>query len=787
MAIAKNKTRKCQGKTSVKKGHHTLWKFPGKCDYESKILHSIYPGFTISEYSAMVRDLIQLIELLIRSHGFTVGSQKFGEIKNFTISLIEGRDPENPGWLATSDKHRVPTRLGKNINKLVIRFLVSKDKNPKMYQSILTLLNVSRKVKGLSDPNLNSVIEKPSKINEKLLVDFDTYVTNQLRAYKFEPRPINLSLVSPSIKKKGPNGIPKVESAYMEAVALRNHLLWRPFKNLCSYLGQEYLVDYLNVLTGATESGSPDDAGPTKLRLLVPIPDSGFKTRIVAISDFWTQLILEPVREHVIKVTDELYGPFNFRMNQDKGVTKMVELQQRCMANEVVGGHKLEISNLGFLDASTWTDRFHRDLQKITMKHLFSSATSEAWSQLVVHCEWYYKPYDRTIKYGQGQGMGTNGSFDIATLTDHLYINFIIDNDETLSALKSSGVPLYGKVGDDLFTYKYQLFLKAYEDINLPINISKSKVPCALGSVAEFCARTFINGEDVSRISPNIISKATDFKYLPTLIGLCHNRGISINASLFPSLSLTTKDGVRYLDKLQPWLLCLYVLNDTEENSDHENFNVEQMIEEGWFVNEQYKEFIYDRAARSRLLLGHSFVNLASYMQNLKGKIIDQVGGKKFYGSEITNYLYNSYNFYDLKCESTQYLLSEVFTEQDCLTPKQLIVLERFRTHHSLIRDDFYDVISSQPANMREIHDNIREVSRICHRSCYDGGALNYDSVKKNNILTSMTKTLERFDSSLKQLSLDEHMLKYVYTYIDMDQFPDEYEEFLPELIPSGK
>jgi hypothetical protein len=58
MAIAKNKTRKCQGKTSVKKGHHTLWKFPGKCDYESKILHSIYPGFTISEYSAMVRDLI---------------------------------------------------------------------------------------------------------------------------------------------------------------------------------------------------------------------------------------------------------------------------------------------------------------------------------------------------------------------------------------------------------------------------------------------------------------------------------------------------------------------------------------------------------------------------------------------------------------------------------------------------------------------------------------------------------------------------------------------------------
>jgi len=50
------------------------------------------------------------------------------------------------------------------------------------------------------------------------------------------------------------------------------------------------------------------------------------------------------------------------------------------------------------------------------------------------------------VKFNRGQGMGTNGSFDIATATDLFLLEMIYKQDYKMIPDKTT----YNKVGDDL-------------------------------------------------------------------------------------------------------------------------------------------------------------------------------------------------------------------------------------------------------------------------------------------------------------------------------------------------
>jgi hypothetical protein len=110
----------------------------------------------------------------------------------------------------------------------------------------------------------------------------------------------------------------------------------------------------------------------TRLRVLARIPDSGFKTRMVAIVDFWSQLVLEPFRSIVQSTIETKFSNTDFRKDQNLGVTKMKEFTQRCLDGEIIMRNgktiTLDIKYLKCYDISSWTDRFHRDLQKVVVK-----------------------------------------------------------------------------------------------------------------------------------------------------------------------------------------------------------------------------------------------------------------------------------------------------------------------------------------------------------------------------------------------------------------------------------
>jgi hypothetical protein len=781
----KNRISQGRVKKDRKVLSHKEWSFKPRLENEAVVLHSILDIYTLEYYTQIVDDVRNLITELIRNHGFTDGAKRYGVIKNYTISLIEFRNPVNPGWLSTSEKHRIPSKLGINFVQLIADYMRNTDAElrPKYFQVVLTILNIVRMIEGLSEADFLSVTEKASAIDDDLLSSFETYVSNKLKPHKYNFDSSDLKGYRFRLHKNGPNGKPKIETAHEEAVCLLNSSLNRPFKSLCSEMKLNYLYEYLSLLTELVpESHEKYGTNPaqTKIRKLVSVPDSGFKTRIVAIVDFWTQLVLEPIRDHVLSVTKQMFVETDFRLNQDLGVSKMVDFQNRCLSEEVLKEHKLNIRSLKFYDISSWTDRFHRDLQKIVMKHLFSPRLAESWAQLVVHCPWYVGGLAHTIKYGQGQGMGTNGSFDIATLTDHLLIHYVLENDETLSGLFPNNA-CYGKVGDDLWIYDPNDSIKnIYEKINLPINFSKSKEYSEVGSVAEFCSRTFLDGGDVSRISPKIISKSKDIRYIPTLLSICASRGIELSSSSFTKLGNTTKDGKEtYFDKLQPWIISLLAIG-TKERSLANSLTLEYLRKGKW-ISEKSEKIISDPALLDKILISYNIVRIAESIRTVKDK-----------AAETFNLSFSvPWGDMDQIVDSNLFMNDQgaleakgFFKVDRLLLPKEIILIQRLADQHRLV--------SNIPNGMLELEEDrinpIKQLSDTLHsiavRSVYDQGNISYDVKQVYSTSFKIVKTIESSNEDFTVLRVEDQETKILMKNTLLNNLDGQgWGKELPELV----
>jgi hypothetical protein len=744
----------------------------------------------------MVNDVRDLITRLVQNHGFNDGPARYKTIQNYTISLIEGRNPENPGWLATSDSHRVPSQLGENFTQLIAHYFECKEESliPKYYQVILTTLNIVRMVEGLVDADIESITAKSKPIDQELLNDFEDYVFKTLVDIKPIDSDINLFNIRFNLNRNGPNGIPKIESATQEAVALFDSVLIHPFRIICQELNCQYLYDYLTSLVNSVNKEDlsnsnlqSNDQQTTHLRTLARIPDKGFKTRMVAIVDFWSQLILEPIRAHVQRVIEIKFGKTDFRKDQDLGVSQMVKFQQRCLDRDEIRFNdnivKLDAKHLYFYDISSWTDRFHRDLQKIVMRKLFSPRLAEAWGQLTVHCNWYYPKLNRTLKYGQGQGMGTNGSFDIATLTDHLYINYILDQSNYKGLFPNN--ECYGKVGDDLWIYDPDgLIPKFYEKINLPINLSKSKQFVCGNSFAEFCARTFFNATDVSRISPNVISKSKDFRYIPLLLGICSSRGIQLDATSFETLQRKLKGSeVSYLDKLQDWLISYLLISLYEPSSQWKSLDLDYLTAGNWLTSELITEFIKDTKLQCRLLIGYSIITILENKEDLEDKLFDLVDAMDEYSDEITQLCNSDANLFDIS--NPYYAIALESCQTDILSPKQVIVFGRYVDQRVSIQEKVVDLTSE----LRFIEDPLdiykysKELASLAQKSCYDQGNINYNVDRVIGTQYKILKVLNSFNEDYTILEgIDPQQLRSLWQDLPYDELAEKWEGFMPML-----
>lgn len=480
---------------------------------ESNILHLEKKGVVIDERLKQL-SIRKCLDEVIHFHNNLVEHNRipfcftfYKEVTSYCIQLLETPRIEHKNVFTPRTSTGVIDRWPTAFQSCRPLFFNARDKTEIGHvcdQIIRSLLNVHRLCVDLKEISLESITSPSSPIDPSFLEDFEKFVKNKFETNGVGNNVIWNTKLNIDQSKSGPNGKLAYKSSGEEAFKLLNSKRFSiPFKELCTLTGNDEFYKYVesqsnqyNVyLRKAFESISQnkkkinfetfckESLKNIFLRKLTGVPDSGHKARTIAIVDYWTQTILEPSEQFLVKTTLKLYPHSCDYYSHSKGFDRMFK--------------RLKVGDK-FYDCSLWTDRFPVELQEIVHKLVFNPDITKCWMDLVVKCPWNVKNSTQTVRYSRGQGMGTRGSFQIAQLTSCLLMDYIFVKHYKIT----DNSKLWGEVGDDMGCHDPDgHVLKTYEFLDIPINLSKTKIPTEENLCMEYVSRNVNFGKDVSRIS----------------------------------------------------------------------------------------------------------------------------------------------------------------------------------------------------------------------------------------------------------------------------------------------
>jgi len=233
--------------------------------------------------------------------------------------------------------------------------------------------------------------------------------------------------------------------------------------------------------------------------------DQAGKARIVAMANWWIQLVLLPLHKSIFYVleTKETDGTFN----QDAPLSRLMKAP--------LEGHKFSC-----FDLSAATDRLPVDLQVQILNLL--DLDGNAWKTLFDY-PWYYK--NEGVKYEVGQPMGAYSSWAMLALTHHIVV---------LLAAKLAGVKnftSYALLGDDIVINHDEVaekYVHLMSTLGVSINISKSVVSDQL---CEFAKRLVTPEFEVSPIGAgNLLLVSRKTVMIGALLAELYNKSIVVDS-----------------------------------------------------------------------------------------------------------------------------------------------------------------------------------------------------------------------------------------------------------------
>jgi hypothetical protein len=443
--------------------------------------------------------------------------------------MLEGESPDSPIRVAVGKKDRWPSAFD------LLRPLYYRVKNENCQRSdrvIRSILYLNRLCAGNGNPDF-SQITKTFSVSTEFKNRYRDYVKSNV-----DPNTDEL-IAKPSTRvlSNGPNGQPKWMTADVEAYALINSKLNISFRELCLATGN---IDLYNCMESI--ASKQDRVTRKRLRYITTVRDKGNKCRLVAISDYWTQVLLEPIMFNIQVYTAKKFNEVSYSSDHAEGFNNLKNFIRPGVES---------------YDVTSWTDAFPNSLQFIFMQQRFGDTIALAWYNLVVNCDWEVKGNLPPVKYERGQGMGTNGSFDIATITDLFLLEMVYSQDYQMEI----SIDTFNKVGDDLWCHDpNKHVLRTYTELcGMDINMSKTKSATTNNLVGEFVSRSLNYSADVSRISANICrAVGKNILELPQLASHLSERGyesiIPIN-EIFNSLNIKGEHRTNVVRTL--YILCL--------------------------------------------------------------------------------------------------------------------------------------------------------------------------------------------------------------------------------------
>jgi len=196
---------------------------------------------------------------------------------------------------------------------------------------------------------------------------------------------------------------------------------------------------------------------PSKVKTLGKISfvkDPECKLRIIAISDYYSQLFLKPIH--------------NIIMNKLNNIKMDRTFTQSPFNNwNLNNGEKF-----WSLDLSSATDRFPVELQKRLLARIFHMELAQSW-QSILNSRLFTTPEGLQLRYATGQPMGTYSSWSVFTLTHHLVVYYCAQ----LCGLKN--FDQYMILGDDIVIKNdavAEAYIRVIKGLGVELSLQKTHV-----------------------------------------------------------------------------------------------------------------------------------------------------------------------------------------------------------------------------------------------------------------------------------------------------------------------
>lgn len=288
----------------------------------------------------------------------------------------------------------------------------------------------------------------------------------------------------------GPNG-QALWSSHIDAQAILNdQAFFRNFEDWCKVHNMEWVVDRLLACLYLKEVVLPPNKEPLLGRIHV-IEELGGKSRHIAIGDYWSQLVLDPLHQTINSFLRDVKMDGTF--------------DQDAVAEVVRGWTLANVNGIYCFDLTSATDRLPRTLQSIILSQLGPGlGYGDLWAKVMTDRD-FLAPNGAHVRYSVGQPMGLRSSFPMLALTHHVILQ--------VAAARAGrhSFDAYVIVGDDMATQygdvsiQYAAIMGA---LGVPINAIKS-ITCNPGEqgVAELCKRVFVNGFEMTALPIKLIAK----------------------------------------------------------------------------------------------------------------------------------------------------------------------------------------------------------------------------------------------------------------------------------------
>jgi len=246
--------------------------------------------------------------------------------------------------------------------------------------------------------------------------------------------------------------------------------------------------------------------------------DQAGKARVVAITNWWVQISLKPLHDHLFKLlsnipydgTFDQLAPFDLILNN---VNSVMQLNKGNLNNKssldqesIESNISKDITLHGF-DLSAATDRLPLTLQ-IQILNILSEGLGDKWRDLL-DISWLFDKLH--YKYTVGQPMGAYSSWGMLAFTHHCIVQYAYK----LVYPKSKAIfKDYAILGDDVMIKNKLVansYLKIMTDLGLEISSQKSIISDIFSEFAKKLKG--YNGIDISPIGPKLILGSLRYEY----------------------------------------------------------------------------------------------------------------------------------------------------------------------------------------------------------------------------------------------------------------------------------